>query len=348
MPVETQTIIFFTEEGWDEESAVAWADEHDFKSDKVDTETEGQIRLRQFDPSECAEDSMSTLSEDLPDGVQFVVCEREGAESDEGDEGDAESEEEEESAERVLVMPDPVLVRMLSERWVKIETDDGILVQLRKPTSFAVEKDSSDNGKLRFTITTDRVDRMGDVVEATGWEFENFNRAGGTVLFNHEYGEVAGSPPAQGRTLEIRQFKHKVQALMEFHRKTRFNDELYQMYRGGYMKTASVGFWPLEPPDQIKDKGEEVSGLRFKRKELLEWSLVAVPANPDAVAMAMRKGLIRDRTAEFLTTLIPRGARVQMATPSRPVHAETEGDQVLVEAIGVKLNRALERLRSLK
>lgn len=180
------------------------------------------------------------------------------------------------------------------------ERPDGRMVFCRGCDS-KVEKDIGDNGRLRYTITTDTEDRAGDVIIPTGWRLKNYQR-NPIVLFNHEYGEVAGSPPAQGRTLLIEQFDHGLRAVVEFHRKTRFNEELYVLSRDGFFPATSVGFWPTKRPKE-RDTTWGGKGLIFEEQDMLEWSLVAVPMNPEVYQMAMKRGLVRARTVEYLQAL---------------------------------------------
>lgn len=62
--------------GWTEPAARDWLRAHDFIAPKADR-TANQLRFRQFPPGECREDSFSTLTSDLPVGVQLVDCTRE-------------------------------------------------------------------------------------------------------------------------------------------------------------------------------------------------------------------------------------------------------------------------------
>ena len=171
----------------------------------------------------------------------------------------------------------------------------------RKPYECAVEKDVADNGRLTFRISTGSEDRAGDTVAADGWYFKNY-RKNPIVLFDHDYGVVGGSPPAQGKTVAYGVKDDALFATVEFHRKWKFNEELYQMYRGGYMKAASVGFWPLVRPEE-RDTSKGGRGFNFPKNDLLEWSLVAVPMNAEAYQLAARKGIIRQRTSEYLQAL---------------------------------------------
>lgn len=211
----------------------------------------------------------------------------------------------------------------------------------KKGYDTVVEKDTADNGRLQFSISSDSEDRAGDVIEQDGWKFDNYEN-NPIVLFDHEYGEVAGSPPSQGKTLAIGTRKNDLRATVEFHRQTKFNEELYQMYRGGYMRAASVGFWPLEQPEE-RETERGLKGFRFTKQELLEWSLVAVPMNADAYSLAAKKGIIRPRTSEYLIAL---GAQLG-TSESMEDHRKTIDEQSMGLAMR-QLTGATARLSMIK
>jgi phage head maturation protease len=67
------------------------------------------------------------------------------------------------------------------------------------------------------------------------------------------------------------------------------------------LNAVSVGFIPLEWED-IKE-GNLTTGWDIKKWELLEFSAVAVPANQDAIAEAVKSfGLDKSVVKDFLTT----------------------------------------------
>ena len=194
-----------------------------------------------------------------------------------------------------------------------ISVDDLLLRTPRKTgrrdvlatsVSEAVTKDPAHKGRVKVVITTDGVDRMGDILDIPGWVLKNYAR-NPIVLFDHDYGAVGDSPPSQARSMELIVQKHRIVSVAQFHLLTRFNLELYAMYTSDppFMNTTSVGFWPLEMPERIVDEEGRTTGFRFGRKDLLEWSFVAVPANADAFQLAAKKGLARPRTIDYLSSL---------------------------------------------
>jgi len=62
--------------GWTSEEARAWLRRNGFLAPKEDV-TRNQLRFRQFAPGLCDPDSFSTLTEDVPAGVQLIDCDRE-------------------------------------------------------------------------------------------------------------------------------------------------------------------------------------------------------------------------------------------------------------------------------
>lgn len=71
---KVQSVIFSKTEGeWTADKARTWLDDHDFNSGKLD-ETEESFRFRQFDPADCMEGTIVTLTENLPAGISMVAC----------------------------------------------------------------------------------------------------------------------------------------------------------------------------------------------------------------------------------------------------------------------------------
>ena len=69
-------------------------------------------------------------------------------------------------------------------------------------------------------------------------------------------------------------------------------DELIGLVEQGILRAVSVGFRPQE--SQPIDKERPGGGRRYLKQELLECSLVAVPANPAAIAIAKQLNVSRE------------------------------------------------------
>lgn len=130
-----------------------------------------------------------------------------------------------------------------------------------------------------FVLSDATVDRYGDIVDPAGWDLKNFKK-NPIALFSH-----SASFPI-GTWENIRVEGGKLIAKLNFAAKGTSDriDELISLVEQGVLRAVSVGFRPLkaEPIDKEKPYG----GQRYTKQELLETSLVSVPANPAAVALA--------------------------------------------------------------
>jgi HK97 family phage prohead protease len=135
-------------------------------------------------------------------------------------------------------------------------------------------------------ISTGTVDREEEVLLPRGGSFDTYLK-NPVVLWAHQYDEA---PIA--RTLWIKSGNKKVTAKAQFAETPRA-EEIYQLFKGGYLNAFSIGFLPTkshEPkPDEIQKRPEWANARRiYDEWELLEFSAVPVPANPEALALAVK------------------------------------------------------------
>lgn len=149
-----------------------------------------------------------------------------------------------------------------------------------KITKYITEKakDTEDGRVLRFIGSDNKPDRDGDIVDINGWDLKQYKK-NPVVLFGHKYSET---PVARTKKVWIED--NKLMFDIEFPEASvsAIGDSLYKLYKGGFMTATSVGFVPnyekIEYPKNIK------GAVRIIREqELLEISLVSVPANPRAL-----------------------------------------------------------------
>lgn len=134
---------------------------------------------------------------------------------------------------------------------------------------------------LEFVMSDETVDRYGDVIEVKGWDLKWFKK-NPIALFGHSNGFPIG------KWVDVREEDGKLKGKLVFADEgtsTRI-DELRRLVDQGVLKAVSVGFIPKEA--EAMDKENPYSGLRFKKQELVECSLVAVPANPAALMQQAR------------------------------------------------------------
>ena len=131
-------------------------------------------------------------------------------------------------------------------------------------------------GPISFVLSTDDVDRHGDVVSADGWRLEAYLR-NPVLLWAHDYRH-----PAIGRAVSLWTEPHRLLAKMEF-APTAFAQAVAALYACGFQWGVSVGFRPIRWEERRDSRTGAYLGLRYLEQELLEVSAVPVPANRQAL-----------------------------------------------------------------
>lgn len=145
--------------------------------------------------------------------------------------------------------------------------------------------EGEDSRKLMFTISTASADRMGDTIAIAGWKLDAY-RKNPVVLWAHDASLL---PVAKAPKLWIEGEKLKADAEFTPPGMARFNDTVFDMYKGGFLSATSVGFIPLKYA--FTDDPQRRYGIDFLEQELLEFSCVPVPANSEALIEGRAAGI---------------------------------------------------------
>lgn len=141
-------------------------------------------------------------------------------------------------------------------------------------------------------VSTNDVDRYQEIVLPASFELGSY-RKNPVVLWAHDY-----TMPPIAKALWIKPDEVGLLAKVSF-AKTQFADEIFGLYRDGFMRAFSIGFIPKEYHEEKKaikreDGTEEIKSIIvYDRVELLEFSAVPVPANQEALALAVQKGAVK-------------------------------------------------------
>jgi phage head maturation protease len=152
---------------------------------------------------------------------------------------------------------------------------------------------------LDFVASTATLDRYHEIIEPAGWRLDSYRR--NPVFQNaHNYGDVIFTL-GKAVSTEVR----AVGAGQALCQRIQFATDVnpmariaYGLYRGGFLNAVSVGFIPLrwEEPSGTNGKhgtdGASIPRRRYLEQELLEVSAVAIPANPDALALGLKSGAV--------------------------------------------------------
>jgi HK97 family phage major capsid protein/HK97 family phage prohead protease len=136
---------------------------------------------------------------------------------------------------------------------------------------------------LEFIMSDATVDRMGDVIVQSGWDLADF--VGNPIaLFSHKADLPLGvwkDVRVQGGALRGRL------ELLPRGMSPRV-DEIRAFVEAGMLRAVSVGFRPIDTEPLPN------GGVKFKRAALVECSVVSIPANPNALAVAKSLNLSDD------------------------------------------------------
>lgn len=142
-------------------------------------------------------------------------------------------------------------------------------------------------------ISTEVVDRDGDIVVAAGADVSNYEK-NPVVLFGHRYNDPQA---VVGKALEIVKEEGKgIRAKWQFAPlgTSVGADAVRRLWANGFLNATSIGFMvPDGGTEDIVAEGDEGetrrTGIRFNEWELLEFSIVPVPANQDALRLAIKE-----------------------------------------------------------
>lgn len=142
---------------------------------------------------------------------------------------------------------------------------------------FPVQKGETVGDISSAVITTNVEDRQGEIVEPDGIDLSNY-LANPIVLYGHCYSGIESIPVGRATSLEIvhEGDKKSLRAQWQWQADdvTPLISAVRKSWERGFLGTVSIGFMP-----------GEYDGNTIKTSELLEFSIVPVPANPQALRL---------------------------------------------------------------
>jgi hypothetical protein len=154
---------------------------------------------------------------------------------------------------------------------------------IERKSALVVVRDTTDEGVYEIDISTESTDRDGDVIEVEGWQLENY-RKNPVVMWAHSYRTVP-----IGKALDVVKAPPVLRASFMFREPANEFDPVLPIkaaWDQGILRAASVGFRPLKMEPINPDDDSWFAPMRFIEQELLEFSIVPIPANQDALRLA--------------------------------------------------------------
>lgn len=167
------------------------------------------------------------------------------------------------------------------------------------------EGDESTEGPIRFIVATEGKKADGLDLRMDGLSLDRF-RANPVVMYGHDYYGRDSLPIGRAENIEV--VDGQLLADTVFDLDDEFAAQVDRKYRGGFLNAVSVGFdiRGFDPETGVVDAWE-----------MIEYSAVPIPLDPDAVVKAGRQ-----RAIAFATALAEAGDSGALTEGSRSVVEE--------------------------
>ena len=213
-------------------------------------------------------------------------------------------------------------------------------------------RQTEDGSAHRMVIAARDRSRNQDEINLAGVRFDNY-RKNPVVLWNHDASPrlLAAAPPSGGipiaKTLEIDHDEEgRIVASFEFNSNDPFAARVENAWNNGFLRAASIHYLPTRIVE-VKDARGRVERVRIEESDLLEWSLLPIPADPDSVRAAARALNLPE---EIFRGLEPEPEDDEAEPPTEPMTDEPEpgpNQDDPIEALTERVDALEEEFRAL-
>lgn len=139
-----------------------------------------------------------------------------------------------------------------------------------------------ENRQAEFVISTEAVDSHGTVFKLDGWDLERYQQ-NPIVLYHHD--SYSSNPDVIIGTSEVRIEADQMIARVTFEEadSNPLAEKIYQKVKNGILRMASIGARIMDYRWGVFEDGENPDVIYFTRQQLLEWSIVPIGSNPEAL-----------------------------------------------------------------
>jgi len=180
--------------------------------------------------------------------------------------------------------------------------------------------EEKDDGIWSFTISTPDVDRYGTIIIPSGIDYTAYMN-NPVVLINHK-SDYLPIGKCLGFFLNGENLEATIQLDMNDEKACKVNDKI----KNGFVSAVSVGIIPIEQTEQTIE-GEKI--ITYTKSELVEFSVVTIPANRDAL---IKKHFENQQPKSFRDVLKKLYEEKRMLTPEQVVAIEEQLLPVIKEA----------------
>lgn len=139
-----------------------------------------------------------------------------------------------------------------------------------------------ENREAEFVVSTEAIDTFDTVFLSDGWDLRRYNQ-NPIVAYGHR--TCTDNPDMIIGTSTIRIENKQLIGTVRFEPASvnPMAEKIWQKVQAGTLRMASVGANPIEYRWGVFANGENPEVIYFVRSELLEWSIVPIGSNPEAL-----------------------------------------------------------------
>lgn len=222
------------------------------------------------------------------------------------------------------------VIRKLDDGTELLRYDMGVEVKAFEDSE---GKKLSDH-EIEMIGTTSNEDRHGESISIEAWDLKAYKK-NPVILAQHDY-----TKPPIGKAVEISVKGEKMVFKIQFPEEG-INPEadIYRkMYKSGFMNASSVGFIPKK---WVDGDGKSSPIRKYTKAELLELSLVSVPANSEAIVVGrslVEKGILSESEAKS----------VGFAVSDDPVVKGDDPMAMITGEMDMKVEECMKRMDALE
>jgi HK97 family phage prohead protease/HK97 family phage major capsid protein len=191
---------------------------------------------------------------------------------------------------------------------------------------------------MEFVLSDETPDRMDDIIMSDGWDLKAFS-GNPIALFNHN----SNFPIGKWKNLRVENKQLRGYLELAPEGTSERIDEIRRLIDADILRAVSVGFRPLAS----QPRKESDWGSFFTKCELVETSLVSVPANPNALAVAKSLNISRS-TFDMVFAEQGNEGRVKKATTGGKAKTSPVKGRPVMSDIGQRIVASEQRLAALR
>lgn len=171
---------------------------------------------------------------------------------------------------------------------------------IREAVIRALSEENIKNREAEFVISTEAIDTYGTVFKVTGWDLKRYE-LNPIVCYGHRTWD--GNPDMIIGISEVYIDGEQLIGKVRFETEdvNPIAEKIWKKVQNGTLRMASIGANPKRGHWGDEKLGEDKDVIYFDEQELLEWSIVPIGSNPDALKRdsqtieEIRESMLKDK-----------------------------------------------------